>query len=400
MKLVYMILVFIGPVTAVSTSESGVLSFPIQEENYFQTPQFNDLSKRNARAAQAGLYNNMAYYSMQLGIGNPLRFYKLAIDTGSSQLWLSANSQISNTPYDYANDRSMNLTGDSGTIKYAKGGVQYLWATTQINVAGLAVPSVPFGIAYGAQEFGNLLNGISGILGLGYSEQGRPNVGETLRNLGLISRNVYSLSLAKSSGSDGYLLFGGIDHSKYENDLKILPRRNLPGKKRKYLAVTLDTIQVGANNIHVGTAAPLDTGTTLTYLPNSIYRSILSHFNADDSQSTVYGGPIFDINVNGDKEIYFGFSGTMICVKARDIINPSPNPTYKLYPTHQDSNIAVLGIDTNDKVSNITILGASFLKSVYVVYDIDGEQIGIGQASRISGKSIIEPIVSGIPKKH
>lgn len=415
-----------------SNALPGVLSFPLYSNNQQQQSSNQDdfqlefssssssssaLYKRSGRAVETSLFNNVAYYSIQVGLGTPTRFYKLAADTGSAQMWISIDSNLTTDPYDYVNDHSMNLTGEAGVIHYAQGGVQYLWAQTDVTIAGQTVAAAPFGIAYNSQNFGGLMDGVSGILGLGYPEKGKPNLPQQLKKQGFISRNVYSLSLTQTSSSDGSLLFGGVDHSKYTGTLYTLPRHNLPGKTRKYLAVPLTSISFGNEHgqdsqpdenenenenghlltMPVNTISPLDSGTTLSYLPPDIYAQVLSHFQADDSQSSAVGGPVFNLTQAGDRHISFDFQGAVIKVKGRDMINPSPNPLYDLYPYHPNSSMAVLGVQSNSLIANITLLGASFLKSAYVVYDLDGEEISLAQANLLPSTPQIQPISSNIP---
>lgn len=384
MSFCFFLLILYLSISASAQNAARALSFPVSQHTTHH--------KRNT--LQSALCDNVAYYSMQLGLGTPLQIYKLAIDTGSSHTWLSATPDLTNAPYDSVHDRTIQLSGDAGSVSYANGGVQYLWATTALAVgnSSSSMP-LPIGIAYHAQQFGKLLDGVSGILGLGYPEPGRPSLGELLKAHGHISRNLFSVSLKPSNDADGNLVFGGIDRSKYSGKLATLPITETNGK---HLAVTLQALRLDSTLVQIDTAAPLDTGSTLTYLPYLAYRSLLSHLHADDSRAHLYGGPVFNLSAHGDTRVSFVFAGTEIRLAARDLINPAPNPAYRLFPATADASMAVLGVLPSTHVQNITILGASFLKSVYVVYDLDGGQVGMAKLSNTTNEAKIEPIGEGM----
>lgn len=386
--MLFLILLLYLSISAASAQNAArALSFPIS--------QHTTLYKKNT--LESPLCDNVAYYSMQLGLGSPLQLYKLAIDTGSSHTWLSATSSLTNSPYDYVHDRTVLLSGDAGSVSYANGGVQYLWATTAVSVGNTSSSSpihLPIGIAYHAKQFGKLLDGVSGILGLGYPEPGKPSLGDLLKAHGHISRNLFSVSLQSSQNSDGALLFGGIDRSKYVGKLATLAIADT--KHSKHIAVTLNTIRLDNTLIHINKQAPLDTGSTLTYLPLPAYHLLLSHLGADDSRAHLYGGPVFNLTAHGHSRISFGFGTTEITLAARELINPAPNPAYRLFPATPDAEMAVLGVLPSTHVRNITILGASFLKSVYVVYDLEEGQVGMAKLSDGTQEARIVPIGEGM----
>ncbi|VVT50213.1 uncharacterized protein SAPINGB_P002657 [Magnusiomyces paraingens] len=340
------------------------------------------------------LMNQITHYSVNIGIGTNNKQYPLLIDTGSSDFWVSNSTDIVDIPYDYASDKSKTLTTKPFHIDYVKGSMDGFWAKNTMYF-GSRIDDVDYAIVHKGVDSPKIRQS-SGILGTSYSYRGNKNLPELLAYQGLINKNAYSLSLANFNGSNGNLLFGGVDHSKYTGDLVTVPRADFENSRLKTLSAKLTSLNIDGKSYTIngdkGIVAPLDTGTTLSYLPSDIYNQLASAFGVNSVNTLVYGAPCFDVSKYGDKEVTFNFTGALIKVKGSDLALD-----FKDYTGVDQGNMNIFGIWSNTYTRGYNILGDTFLRSAYIVYDLDGNTISLAQANRNPGAPDIEVIYDDIP---
>ncbi|VVT56134.1 uncharacterized protein SAPINGB_P004845 [Magnusiomyces paraingens] len=366
-----------------------IISYELTRSLVFQ----NDLAIPKNSLPQAELFDRAYFYSITVGIGLPKRDYKLLLDTGSSDIWITNDTTISNAPYDYHGDLTRKLTGETGLLRYMMGLVNFAYATNFFEFAGKTLRDVPYGIAFKTKDMAPLQGDTSGYLGLGYSSSNRKNLPQYLKDEGYIKRNSYSISFvfSKETKSDGGIIFGGIDHSKYTGELYKFPRLNIATlKKKKSLAIKLSEIYMDGKTFKINKPAAFDTGATMSYFPRKAYLAVCEYFGVDYKDTRASGYPLIDIEKTGDKIIKLDFAGAIIAVQGKDFALD--------YFPEASSNLKVFGIANSDNSFNVPIIGANILKSMYVVYDLDGEEIAIAQANVLPGPSKIEPIVDSIPQ--
>ena len=185
-----------------------------------------------------------------------------------------------------------------------------------------------------------------GILGVGFASdesiaattggQTYPNFPEVLQSSGIIATQSYSLWLNDLKSNTGSILFGGVDTSKYHGDLSILAIA--PDQQSGTLTsftVVLDNIEVIGNQKSTqysakNMAAPvvLDSGTTLTYLPDNIANAILNGVGAINTDEF---GPVVPCYIaTTPATINFGFgnaNGVTIAVPISEFVIPFPPGT-------------------------------------------------------------------------
>ncbi|KAH3680489.1 hypothetical protein WICMUC_000277 [Wickerhamomyces mucosus] len=269
------------------------------------------------------------------------------------------------------------------------------WGTDTLVIDGLEVKDLSFAVA-------NSTNSSVGVLGIGLEGLETTNAGAlagsnpyTYANLpvklvqdGLIERTVYSLYLNDSSSSSGSVLFGGVDHSKYSGDLITVPIINTLESSGYSTAIefqiTLSGISIGSESVTSNQyAALLDSGTTLTYAPSSIISSIASAINA--KYSSDYGYYVLTCPTSSSSNVTFNFQGVEIQVPLDDLLLQVSS-----------SSLCVLAVlDSGD---SSFILGDSFLRSAYVVYDLDNLEISLAQSNLNSDSENIDVVsASTIP---
>ena len=142
-------------------------------------------------------------------------------------------------------------------------------------------------------------------------------------------------------------------------------------------------------------AVLLDSGTTLTYLPNEITKSIYNQVHAaiDTSlgRSTAY---VPCALANQDRSLDFIFSGIKISVPYNELVLPSDTPSGSGGLQFSDGTPAcVFGIASNG--GGTSVLGNTFLRSAYVVYDLVNHQISLAPTNFNSTTDNIKEIAPG-----
>jgi hypothetical protein len=237
----------------------------------------------------------------------------------------------------------------------------------------------------------------------GVLPNGSPTVIDSLVSAGLIERAAFSLWLNDLDAGTGSILFGGIDTDKYTGDLIGLPIQidSAVNMYDRYL-VTLTSVSIKdesgtrlLSDSSMSVAALLDSGTTSTVLPDDVAQAIWNGFGA------VISGPNEEFVPcklkNSNAALIFGFGGPggpSISVPISEMID---NGAITPGATFEDGEpVCSLYVDTvaNDASGSI-ILGDSFLRSAYVVYDLANNEIAIGQTVFNATSSNIKVIPSG-----
>lgn len=223
----------------------------------------------------------------------------------------------------------------------------------------------------------------------------------------LIDTNAYSLYLDDLDASTGSIIFGGLDSDKFHGNLVQMPvvPHTLDNGTTYYsdFGVALTSFALAGKDLTPSGSPPgpiLDSGTSLTYLPESLAASIFTELNAyDDTQNYDGTGLILvDCSLDSDSKTFdFGFGGTggsdsvTISVPYNEMII-SPDKLGVNLDGYQPegitfTDICVLGILPASEEPYI--LGDTFLRSAYVVYDLKNNVIGLAQTNFNSTTSSI-----------
>lgn len=209
---------------------------------------------------------------------------------------------------------------------------------------------------------------------------------------GLIARAAYSLYLNDVDAGTGSILFGGVDSTKHTGDLIALPLQLAPEgasadpNTPNAFYVTLSEVAFVDETGKSTTLSPdgyaqsalLDSGTSLTYLNNDILTSIANGLGATLVEGQEFVVPCAYANSNASIRYTFGGTGgPVVDVPLSQLVFDEV-----LAPTSQYSAASggcVLGIGP-EQDSQI-ILGDTFLRNAYVVYDQPNYQVAMAQAA-------------------
>ncbi|KAG2179228.1 hypothetical protein INT43_002078 [Umbelopsis isabellina] len=413
-------------------------------------PNGHRLTKRDP--FQSSLYNdNGSQYLINVDIGTPAQNFSVALDTGSADLWVPGTSCPTNTcpyaKYDSSKSSTFKNTNEQFGIIYGSGSANGTYVTDTVTVGGATVQNQQFGLVTTTADIltnqGSLGGGVGsspsvtqnsgpvsdGIFGLGYpqltastSDGGQvynPFVFNLVQNK-VIADPVFSIYLntASATGNSGEIIFGGVDQSKYSGDLAYMP---VAGLESGSDSNPLDSIFGGGSgnsqtyaywmvygqgfnvvnglsspNLTMSTTVPviLDTGTTLTYLPQRVAQEIVLSV-ADqndikiDQSAGVYVVGCDVANSNAQVQIQFSSSSKVsdtpitFSVPVSQLVIPLDGNT------PSSATQCIFGIAPSSggssSSSNLYLIGDSMLRSAYMVFDMGQNRVGLAAANGVGG---------------
>ena len=358
-------------------------------------------------------------YIANVTVGTPPQNLSLQLDTGSSDLWVpDVQSDLCHVlgcdmwgSFDAQESTTFQSQDQSPTFEVSYGDQsEYAgeYGTDTISIAGVTMENVIFGVVQQAKGIqgttsfsSNGLIGISFDAGEAGAELGLlptpyPGFVSQLKNNGRIKTRSYSLWLNDVNAPSGSILFGGVDTSKYTPPLLGLP---MVGTNSSDYS-TIDRLAVEFTGISLSDSqgtkpignsfvlpALLDSGTSATLLQPDLAQAVLNSAGAVTDPS--FPSPLVSCNLQNAAASYIfafgGDSGPKINVSLSQLITPAQGLKFK-----DGSDACEFGIQASTD-GNI-ILGDPFLRSAYVVYDLDNNQIAMAQTNFNGGSPNIQEI--------
>jgi hypothetical protein len=226
-----------------------------------------------------------------------------------------------------------------------------------------------------------------GVMGVGFADneailqfipQTYPNLVDEMVSQGYIQSTTYSLYLDDQDASTGNILFGGVDTEKFSGTLATLPINTDSSNTASAFVITLTGLSLSppsGNTVGIGSSSLyplsvlLDSGSSFMSLPSGIVEGIGQAMGAVYSrQLDAYILPTCDDQF-ASGSLNFFFSGVEISVPYRELIVNPTGTDGSPFRFEDGSLVCMLGLvigTTND----IAVLGDTFLRSAYVVYDL------------------------------
>lgn len=324
---------------------------------------------------------NYVFYSADITLGTPAQKFTVLVDTGSSDLWVyssdntkdcSNNACQATGQYDSSASSSYKFLSNDFSIQYVSGSAAGDWVTDVITIGGASVSDFQFASASDAP--GGV--GVFGI-GLATGEAAKTkydNFPVLLQKSGIISRNIYSLYLDSIDASTGSVLFGAVDTSKYSGSLETLPLTS-----SNAFQVAYGGISVNGKSVSSGGNAILDSGTSFTYIPEAAFAGLQKQLKLKTLDPNTQ---LYTIDCNAPSfTLDFKFGSSTIQVPSSQLVMPLSNFGLQ-------SSECVFGIVSTKYSSGYVLFGDTFLRSAYVVYDLDNKIVGIAQAKYGTQSSI------------
>ncbi|KAL1892853.1 hypothetical protein Sste5346_006745 [Sporothrix stenoceras] len=394
------------------------------------------------------LVNNVTgggYYA-SVDVGTPPQPQVLVIDTGSSDVWVVASDadlctssllqrkygDTCSDTYDSSKSSTYELVSSEGfDISYLDGtGSSGDYITDTFAIGGASIKALQIG--YATQTVRG-----TGIMGISYSASEStldtyPNLIDQFVQQDLISTKAYSLYLNDFRSDSGSILFGGVDTDKFIGNLSTMPIVQTQSSNGTsgytVLAVALNSMTAnpgsGENNSPVSLGgqplpAILDSGTTLSYLPSSVASSLFNAIGAY-TDDLVTGYTFIDCDGPSDLTVTLslGKGATIVLPTSQIVLDVFAGMQSQIPSNVPFSNACLFGFQDIGSASSsslsaiaaaqiaatsgssFALLGDTFLRSTYAVYDLTNNEIGLAQSNLNSSTSnIVELKASdnGIP---
>lgn len=417
-------------------SSEYVVTAPIARRS---APKRHALYERDTQTVALKNDVNNLQYTMNVTVGTPPQPITLQLDTGSTDVWVVTPQACQVALNDRQTQGNLSNCGGSYDItksttgKMIPGGEGQFHATYQDGTGAQAGDYITDTLGIGQWSLPGYTIGqatqvdtIPGLIGVGFdlleanvsqpgsstddifgsstgedseTAQPYPAVLSSLLDAGHIRVRSFSLWLDDLDESTGTIMFGGFDTAKIGGGkLQMLPMQNDSDTgvvDRYQIALTSVGVTVpGSNGGTTSTvltpndyvvAATLDSGTSLTEIPNQALTMIANAMGAQ--MDTLAQGYVADCSLAltpGSLNFQFGgSSGPVVGVPFSELIIPLVDPV-----TGQDikgtsgkglCQLGLIGVDDATASFEGLVLGDTFLRSAYVYYNLDSLSIGVAQ---------------------
>ncbi|KAI8629784.1 aspartic peptidase domain-containing protein [Xylariaceae sp. FL1651] len=349
-------------------------------------------------------------YFTSCTVGTPPQKLTLQLDTGSSDIWVPASTAsvcedtsqggCSFGSYDYQQSSTFAVINEDFSISYVDNSHSrgdYITETFGIGNVNLENTTMGLGldtdIPYGLVGVGYALNEAS-VAQTGSVSSAYNNLPVVMRDEGHIATNAYSLWLNDLDASTGSILFGGIDTDKYQGDLvRVDVQKDPQTRAFTSFIVELTSLQAhsSSGDDSLTTNFPvnvvLDSGTTLSYLPQDLIDQVWKEVGVEYvTDSSGAAAPLVPCSLANNKGYFaFGFGGTggpVIKVGLDELVlslNSGQAPQFPSgqYKGQDACQFGIQNISVSGSNPPTYLLGDTFLRSAYVVYDLENNEIGL-----------------------
>jgi len=316
---------------------------------------------------------NAQYYAT-VTIGTPPQEFKVVLDTGSSDLWVPSSKCTSiacflHAKYDSSTSSTYKQNGSAFEIPYGSGSLSGFVSSDLLDFAGMEIKGQLFAEATEEPGLAFAFGRFDGILGLGYDTISVNHITPPfyeLINHKLIDDKVFAFYLGDTNKGDegGEAVFGGYDEAHYTGEITWLPVR-----RRGYWEIGLDSFSFGKDTLELeNTGAAIDTGTSLIALPSDIAELLNKEIGAKKSWNGAY--TVDCEKVASLPDITFTFSGYNFSLPATDYIMNAQGTCISSFQ----------GLDIPPPLGPIWIIGDTFLRKYYSIYDLGKDRVGLATA--------------------
>lgn len=346
-------------------------------------------------------------YFATVKIGSNKQELSLQLDTGSSDVWVpyyqaeacqahGGRQPSKGCVLGSFNPRESETFEDLGKgtfkIKYVdESGAEGDYFADDFTIGGNTVKNLTMGLGIDT----DIAFGLFGV-GYAFNEASNnqdqqfiyPNLPVALQDEGIIKTIAYSLWLNDLDASQGSILFGGIDTGKYHGDLA---RLDIVRDESNFthFQVPLYGIeavspsgsdQLGSTELPV--LAVLDSGTTLSYIPTEMAEQAWEEVGARWEPEFGFAAlPCSRANSPGHFAFRFASAdGPSINVTMDELVldlSSGEPPVYNNGP-NRGKTACAFGLQNQTQHDNDPyLLGDTFLRSAYVVYDLVNNKIAI-----------------------
>ncbi|KDE03910.1 hypothetical protein MVLG_05664 [Microbotryum lychnidis-dioicae p1A1 Lamole] len=292
-------------------------------------------------------------------------------DTGSGDTWVLGADAVTKHPhtkFDAQKSRTFaqSVHPNKWGVVYGSGSLEGTSVSDRVSVGGYVILHQQFGVANKTLA---VLDGfkIDGVMGLAFPASSSMDVTSFMENLihgngdHVLPLPVASFHLQRGHTTGGEMCVGCIDDSMFKGKLNYLPV-----KETELWQVQCDGMVIG-NTLIKGTKmlAAFDTGSALVKVPTLVAQHLVKHLPGG---SKLRSDGIITMPCNSHSMGSFGFSfgGQMYKIPLVDLqmgIYDEAHPSQCTFGIFADDQFQ------NSKGESMAILGDSFLKTVYSVFN-------------------------------
>jgi hypothetical protein len=327
-----------------------------KRDNEFSVVRANQPSGSDS----AGIHQDGSDFSyfVEVALGAEGKKLYMLLDTGASTSWVMGDDCTSSAcsmhnSFGEGDSSTYTDTGSTFEVFYGSGTVSGKSIEDSISLAGLKV-NMEFGVASKTSDTFTQFP-FDGIMGVSMGDKGFM---AAVSEAGLLDANLFGVALSRADDglSDGEVSFGAPNQNKYKGDISYTST-TVDGS----WAIPLEDVTVDGNSVGISRTAYIDTGTTYAFGPPADVKKIFSTIEGASSSN----GQTYTIPCDSDVPVAMTFSGSSWTISSKDLIS-EPN---------SDGN-CVANLYGMEVVEGAFLLGDTFLKNVYTVFDIDQSRIG------------------------
>ncbi|KAJ3054797.1 hypothetical protein HK097_000789 [Rhizophlyctis rosea] len=371
-------------------------SIPTKNKNLAAVPVDKRLAKRLYSSTDVEDPTRSFVYHGQIKVGNPTQNFSVLFDTGSYQLWLRSTDCTSSfctgqPQYDPSKSSSAVRTGEKAPdITYVDGtSVSGNYVTDKVSIGLLSIDNLTIN-AVSSMNGESVEDGIMGMCNPAPKEPA--NFFQSLQKKGIMTSDVMGYYIDQTN-VDGEVDFGGINAARFKGNLTWLPSLGYgAGDKAPYIFFQSKQTGMGFKGtqafFNLNMVSVFDTGASLMVLPPDLALNLSKAL----TMTKVTTSP-------SDYDMY-----EALCPNG--IINTWPNmtlafgdvelqltPKEYLYLVQRNSDGAIVcrsgwigmradqSSGTNPSAPG-AILGNTFLRRFYSVFDWNQQRVGFAVAER------------------
>ncbi|KAF4119433.1 Eukaryotic aspartyl protease [Geosmithia morbida] len=309
-------------------------------------------------------------YFIEVRLGSEKKAMYMLIDTGAGSSWVmgtDCSSKACALHSSFGSDDSDTYkdAGQDFSVAYGTGEVKGELFTDTICVTDDICFDYRMGAANDtSDDFEHFA--FDGILGLSMDSGSSDNFLDVLSDSGDIDANVFGISLHRATDgddNDGAITFGGADRTRYKGDITYV---DVDPSTTSWVIQLDDVSCDGKGSGAGGVASYIDTGTTFVFGPPDLVKAVHAVVPGAESDD----GTSYTVPCDLDMPLTFIFGGTGFDVSPRDWISPKDS-----------DGVCTSNIYGQEAVQGAWLLGDTFLKNVYAVFDADEKRIGFAARS-------------------
>jgi hypothetical protein len=301
-------------------------------------------------------------YFVEVGIGSKQKKLYMLVDTGAGSSWVMGSDCTSDacgkhTTFGSDDSTTLKTSSDPFSIAYGSGKVSGSLAKDTFHLAGMSF-DYQFGLTTTtSDQFTSFA--FDGILGFSLNTGANQNFLEAVAESNELDQNIFCIALnrAEDGANNGEIRFGSINEDKFTGDVTYTSLEDGDD-----WAIELGDMGYDGSKANVGgVPSYIDTGTSFIFGPGDSVTSLHSLIpGAQSSDNTTWTVPC-----DSDKNLTITFSGASYQISPKDWISPKSK-----------SGTCTSNIYGHEVVKGAWLLGDTFLKNVYAVFDKDKRRIG------------------------